>query len=229
MSRYTTLLLDADGTLLDFNAAERQALINLYSKNNIEVTEENLAAYSRINLMMWKLLEKGEISKQQLISERFSILFKELGLNRNDGEELSLKYGLELQKQCQLISGALGTVIELSKQYELVIITNGNASTQHDRLRDSGLIPYMKHVFISDEMGVQKPRKEFFEEVMKVIDEKNPARLLVVGDSLSSDIQGANNAGLDSCWINPEHVQAPKENSPTYIIENINEIFSVLK
>ena len=228
MSRYTTILLDADGTLLDFEAAEKEALTCLYKEAGISVNEETLSVYSRINGMLWKKLEKNEVTRQELKDTRFSLTFKELGLNRNDGIELSKKYQQELGKQAQLLEGALETVKKLSESFELAIITNGNTDTQYSRLEASGLMPFMKHIFVSEEMNVQKPSREFFEKVMSQIKEKDSSCILVVGDSLTSDIQGALNANLDSCWINPENKKVLNGIVPTYTISSINEIFVVL-
>lgn len=226
MSQYTTILLDADGTLLDFDEAEKQALIILYTYAGIEVSEASLQAYSQINHKMWKRLEKKEITKQQLLDERFDCLFDVLHLKRNDGKELSLMYGDELAKQHQLLDGALETVQELFKKYELSIITNGNLASQIARLRDSGLDQYTKHIFISDQIGYQKPDKAFFDAVLSELDEKDPSKILVVGDSLSSDILGAYHAGLDSCWI---YGDSEEEGSLfTYKIKTVSDIFSIL-
>lgn len=226
MSQYTTILLDADGTLLDFDEAEKQALIKLYTHAGIEVSEASLQAYSQINQKMWKRLEKKEITKQQLLDERFDCLFDVLHLKRNDGKELSLMYGDELAKQHQLLDGALEAVKELSKKYELSIITNGNLASQIARLRDSGLDQYTKHIFISDQIGYQKPDKAFFDAVFNELDEKDLSKILVVGDSLSSDILGAYQAGLDSCWI---YGNSEEEGSLfTYKIKTVADIFSIL-
>lgn len=229
MSRYTTLLLDADGTLLDFDRAQEEAVRTIYLKNGIEPTAFNMNTYFEINHTMWKQLERNEITKQELIRTRFQKAFDILGLQRNDGEAISKQFAEELGKGAYLIEGAMETIERLAKQYELVIITNGNAATQHQRLLASGLKRYMSHIFISDEMGCQKPMKAFFDQVLAVISEKEARRLLVVGDSLTSDILGANQAGLDCCWINPMGEKAEVPYSPTYIIPSINELFSILE
>lgn len=229
MSRYTTLLLDADGTLLDFDRAQEEAVRTVYLNNGIEPTAFNMKTYFEINHKMWKQLERNEITKQELVRTRFQKTFDILGLQRKDGEAISEQFAKELGKGAYLIDGAMETIERLVKQYELVIITNGNAATQHQRLSDSGLNQYMSHVFISDEMGCQKPMKAFFDQVMASISEKDARRILVVGDSLTSDILGANQAGLDCCWINPTGERAGSSYSPTYIIPSINELFSILE
>lgn len=227
--RYTTLLLDADGTLLDFEKGERAALCEVYGRYGIPCNEDSIRTYSRINLSLWKQLERGEITKNELIENRFKLTFEALHLKRDDGLEVSLAYRDSLSHQHQLIEGALETIRHLFRDYTLAIITNGNRETQYLRLKDSGLYPYMKYIFISDELGFSKPDRGFFERVFAAVKEKDQSRMLVVGDSLSSDIQGAVNAGLASCWINPKGLVVPSDPRPDYVISSINEIFTVLK
>ncbi len=229
MKRYSTLLLDADGTLLDFDQAEEIALRTVYGRHGIPCTKENLNTYFKVNQALWKQLERNEITKEELIQTRFPITFDQLHLKVSTSASFSKEYQEELAKQHPLLEGALEAVKELSKDYVLAIVTNGNLMTQQARLKDSGLKDWMSRIFISDELGVQKPMKAFFDRVLAELEEKDPSKILVVGDSLSSDILGARNAGLDSCWINLKKEVSLKTEKPTWEIASIRELVPLLK
>lgn len=229
MKRYSVLLLDLDGTLLDFNRAQEEALRRVFERHDIACSEKNLATYARINHDLWKQLELGLITKDELQRTRFQITFDELGMMRQDGAAFAAEFKEELGQGSFLIDHVLETLNSLKQEYELVAITNGIKETQYRRLDKSGLRPYFKHIFISDEMGCQKPMKEYFEKVFEVLNEKDIRKLLVVGDTLSSDILGANNADLDCCWINAHKEPIPMDIHPTYVIEHIEDLITLLK
>lgn len=223
--KYTTLLLDLDETLFDFSKSERYAIDRLMEKYNIPVTEENRKLYSAINDSKWKKLERGELTRPQLFKERFSDFFEKTGATA-DTSEANLSYMKFLSQASFILDGALETCEKLSKSYSLYLVTNGTKIVQNGRLSGSPIMKYIKDVFISEEIGLNKPQKEYFDYVLAHIDEKDKSKILVVGDSLSSDIAGALNSGLDSCWVNRKNQSV--ESGATYTVGSINEIFNIL-
>ncbi|MBQ1186861.1 MAG: YjjG family noncanonical pyrimidine nucleotidase [Clostridia bacterium] len=202
MRKYTTLLFDADETLLDFPAAEKAALGKVCEKFGIEFSEEIRATFSRINLALWKQLEKGLITRDLIRIRRFEQFAEHFGI-KADASEMAVYYVECLSTFAILLDGAEELCKTLSENYELYIITNGIGTVQQQRLAKSGLLPYFKGVFISEEVGSQKPQKKFFDHVLTHINEKDKNKICVVGDSMSSDILGGINAGLDTCFFNP--------------------------
>lgn len=228
LKRYKTLLFDVDDTLLDFGAAESAALRQLFKDQKLTLTPEMETHYKRFNKEQWWSYEAGKISRDELLNSRFSKFFKEYGQDV-DGILLEKKFRGYLREGYQLINGAFELIKDLESKYDLYIITNGVSETQDKRLRASGLHPLFKNVFVSDDIGYQKPRKEFFDYVFERIPNFTEKHSLVVGDSLGSDIKGAELAGLDSCWFNPERNPNDTTIMPTYEIRKLNELYNILK
>lgn len=231
MKKYTTLLFDADDTLLDFHKDERQALEKTMKHYGVPVTEENIKIYSDINQGMWKQLERGEITKPELKRTRFKKFFEAIGFEC-DEEPLTVNehYLSLLGEGGNTLEGAVDTVKKLYEDgYELYIITNGIAATQAKRLNRSGLLPYINEVFVSETIGYQKPRKEYFDAVLNNIKEKDKEKILVIGDSLTSDIQGAMNASLPCCWLNRYGKELSENYEVDFVIEDVREVFGVIK
>ncbi|MDP4084836.1 MAG: YjjG family noncanonical pyrimidine nucleotidase [Bacillota bacterium] len=227
MKKYQTLLFDVDDTLLDFGVAEKLALRLLFEEQNFNLTSEIEEKYKTLNRGLWRSFEEGKINRDQVLNTRFSILFKEYGKEVN-GILLENQYRAYLEQGHQLIDGAMELVTQLQKDYDLYIVSNGLSSTQYRRLQDSGLYPFFKSIFVSEDTGFQKPMKEFFDYVFMRIPNLSTNHTLIIGDSLSSDIKGGNQAGIDTCWFNP----AKKENNtdiiPTYEIQKLEELFLIL-
>lgn len=230
MKRFTTLLLDADDTLLDFHKDERQALIKALTHFGVPATEENIKIYSDINQGMWRQLEKGEITKPELKRTRFKKFFEAIDFHC-DEEPLTVNehYLSLLGEGGNTLDGAVETVKALYEEgYELYIVTNGVAATQAKRLERSGLLPYIKEVFVSEAIGYQKPRKEYFDAVLDKITEKDKSKILVIGDSLTSDIKGAMNASLPCCWLNRYKKELPEEYEVDFEISDVREVVGVV-
>lgn len=227
MKKYNTLFFDADDTLLDFDAAESSALRLLFKEQNIPLTLEVEAYYKKLNKDLWKSYEAGKITRDELFNSRFSTLFNNLG-HKVDGIFMEKKYRYYLQEGHQLIHGAFELVNDLYKEYDLYIVTNGVAKTQDKRLRASGLYPLFKGIFVSEDAGYQKPRKEFFDYVFARVPNFTEKKGLIVGDSLGSDIKGGVLAGLDSCWYNPKANSNDTDIVPTYEIRKLQELYQVL-
>jgi 2-haloacid dehalogenase len=227
LKKYKTLFFDADDTLLDFGAAESLALRLLFKDQKITLTAELEAHYKELNQGLWRAHEEGKIERDELLNTRFSLLFKEYG-KEVDGVLLEENYRMYLEEGNQLVNGALELMKELKKKYDLYIVTNGVSKTQDRRLRDSGLHPFFKNVFVSEDTGYQKPMKEYFDYVFARIPNFSLEHGLIIGDSLSSDIKGGMLAGLDTCWFNPKVKPNNTEIQPTYQIQTLEELFQIL-
>jgi 2-haloacid dehalogenase len=225
--RFDKILLDVDGTLLDFNSSERQGMKIVLSHYGIEPKEKHLQLYHQINQEAWSNFEQGRVTKERLLTERFERFFGLLG-KQVDGQEAENLYRAQLDKSAFLIDGALELCAWLKERYDLYIVTNGTSSTQYKRLVASGIDAYVKDIFVSEDAGSQKPQKEYFDYCFSRIPDADPARMLLVGDSLYSDIKGARTAGCASCWYNPGGLEAPEDLRPDHEIRVLAELKRIL-
>lgn len=227
MLRYSALLFDLDDTLLDFRTAEATALADLFDSLGAELTPAIHHRYHELNAAMWKDLEKGLIGREELCDSRFSLLFAELG-REIDGPAAERIFRQSLDQDATLIPGALPLLEQLAPQCEIHLVTNGTASTQRKRVALSGLDRFLGKLFISEEIGHPKPEQAFFTAVFDGLPGLAAGDMLVIGDSLSSDIRGAHNAGIDSCWFNPRGMERPAFPAPTYEIRNLGGLLELL-
>ena len=221
------LFLDLDDTILDFGATERQSISRLLRHFNIEPTEELIHRYHVINLAHWQRLERGEITREQ-INDRFDVLFSELG-RKIQTAECEVLYRQFLSEGTDFMPGALEAVQKLHGKYRLFLASNGTASVQESRLRLTGLGAYFEDIFVSQDLGANKPSREFFEKAFARIEGFDPDKAIMVGDSLTSDILGGINAGIRTCWVNPAHKPGKPEIRPDYEIESIVQLESLLE
>ena len=228
MKKYEFLLFDADNTLLDFDENERVSLLDTFEHFGLPCTEEVLGLYHEINIMYWEMLSRKEIERDALLIKRFETLFERVGI-KADPVATENHYRTNLGNGCQIMAGAMEVLMELKKDYKLYVITNGVAKTQHNRLEKSGLAELMEDIFISDEIGYNKPDREFFEYVESHIPCFEHEKALVIGDSLFSDIRGGVEFGLDTCYLNIYHKQNTSEIIPTYEIQDIVELPQLLE
>ena len=226
MIRY--VLFDVDDTLLDFGKAEAAAIRKTFERIGIPVTDELIRRYSEINAQQWSRFEKGEITREKLLTERFDILFSELGINvPSEMAQASYEYLLGIGHY--FVDGAGELLEALKDKYELYIVSNGNASVQDRRLKSAGIIPYFKDIFISERVGFNKPSAEFFEACFERIPGFEKDKAVIVGDRLSSDILGGINAGVRTCWFNPRG-DAPDPDIPAdYEIKHLGELPALLE
>lgn len=225
---YTTLLFDADETLLDFSRAENEAMPRTFAKFGIRYDEEVRAVYDEVNHGLWRAFENGEIRQQDVLNRRFQETFQKLGIVPPADFAFEKEYQRALGEGAFLIEGAMELVQELSKTHDIYIVTNGVTITQHSRMDACGLKPYLKGIFVSEETGHRKPEKEYFDYVVAHIPGLDLKKTLLIGDSLSSDIKGGNIAGIDTCWYNPNHKVNESTALPTYEIHKLEEIFNLL-
>ena len=227
MKKYTTLYFDADDTLLDYRFAENQALVSTFKEYNICVTANLLEQYSIVNKQLWLELEKGNINQQFLREERFRLLFEQLDI-ACDEKKISDSYLEWLSKENFLIDDAEKICASLSRKYTLAIITNGIKKVQISRIRNSAISHYIDYLIISEEAGASKPAKEIFEYAEAKVGEKDRTAILMIGDSLTSDIQGGINFGIDTCWFNPLQKKNDTNLHPNYEINKLVDLNEII-
>lgn len=224
------ILLDADNTLMDFNAAEQYALEATLQFYGFPYNEEIHKAYDKINAELWEQFNHGEIKKEYLLTERFRRFYKEMNWNSKEGYVRTNQRYLKNLSDCSiLLDGALDFCREMSRECELYIITNGVASSQRKRFSKSEIRPYIKDIFISEEIGYQKPEQEFFSFVFQKIPSFKKEKAIIIGDTLSSDIEGANRAGVKSCWFNPKNLENNTKVICDFIVSDFSQIKEVIK
>ncbi len=230
MKKYTTLLFDADETLLNFDKDETDALSKILDECGIAKTAENISAYKEINLGLWKALERGEIDKPGLKKVRFKMFFDKIGyIPAEEPFIINERYLSYLGEGGNLLDGAKELITELHQTgYDLYIVTNGIEKTQKKRLTKAGILPYFSELFVSEAIGHQKPKKEYFDYVLAHIKEKDIGRVLLIGDSLTSDIKGALNAGIPCAWLKHNPAADTMGLKPDYIIDTIREVRKLL-
>lgn len=221
------LFFDLDDTLLDFHKAEAWALRQALRRSGVEPTDAIAARYSEINQSQWELLEEQKITRQQVLVRRFQLLFQELGVNASR-EETQECYENMLAKGHDFMPGAQELLETLKGKYEMYLVSNGTAMVQDARLRDSGIEKYFKGIFISERVGVDKPQKEFFDRSFAAIPAFDPGQAMIIGDSLTSDIRGGNNAGIRTCWYNPKHKPRRDDIHVDYEIAELMELPKLL-
>ena len=224
LKKYSTLLIDADNTLLDFNLAERLSITATCEKFGIEPDENKAELYSKINLSLWKRHEKGEVTKEEIKLFRFMEFIKAVGSSA-DPREMGRYYETNLATRGHLLEGAVGFLKSIRPYYKTYIVTNGLAAVQHSRLELSGILPYFDGVFISEEYGSKKPEKLFFDRICEKIPEKDKSRICIIGDSMSSDILFGINAEIDTCYFAPKG--SPEPYSPTLRAESFEELIKI--
>lgn len=233
MRNYDFLLFDADNTLLDFDADMHAAFAEMYEAAGLcrqkAYSSRLLSIYNEYNNLWWSRFEKRECTKNELYVGRYRDFLQEAGLEY-DPEKLNALYFSMFAKGGRCLPGALSLVQQLAENgYRLYIVTNGNAAAQEYRLQHAGFADYILDCFVSETAGAAKPDLRYFTYCFEKIEGFVPARSIVIGDSLTSDIQGAVNAGLDSIWYNPFQNANKTGISPTYEVQSLTEIPAVLE
>ena len=225
---YKFLLFDLDHTLLDFDAAEDIALTQLLEEEGVEDIQAYKNYYVPMNKALWKDLELKKITKNELVNTRFAKLFAHFGIEK-DGSYLAERYQFFLSKQGQTFPGVENLLKNLIKQgYELYAATNGITLIQTGRLEQSGIAPFFKEIFISEQLHTQKPDAAFYEKIGARIPNFDKNHALMIGDSLSADIRGGNNADIDTIWYNPHHLENHTQAQPTYEVDSYQALLELL-
>ena len=222
------LFLDLDDTILDFHKAERIALSKTIKEFGVEPTEAVLNRYHAINKWHWEQLEQGKLTRPEVLVNRFAMLFQEMGI-AVDAPVCAKAYETNLSIGHYFLPGAEEAVDRLSKKYRLFLASNGTAVVQKGRMTSANLYRFFEKVFVSQEIGHNKPSKAYFDGCIAQIPDFNPAKAIMVGDSLSSDIQGGINAGIRTVWVNPDHAENKTDIHPDYEIEALHQLEALLE
>lgn len=227
--KYELLIFDADETLFDFKKSERHAFKNAMLEFNIEYNENyHLKVYSDINAGIWKEFEQGVITQERLKVERFKRLSLKLNI-QFDEIKFAKSYMKHLSNASFLYDDSINLIKSLNKYFKLSIVTNGLKDVQNNRIRKSIIAEYFDDIVISEEVKVSKPNPKIFELALNNINHTNKSSVLIIGDSLTSDIQGGINFGIDTCWYNPNNIINITETHPTYEIASLMKLKDILK
>lgn len=231
MANFDWILFDADNTLFDFDKAQEHALKTAISGTlqnyHMTYSDEILQKYAAINHDLWNKFELGSVTKDRLQIKRFEDLFNVLEVEE-DAVRFNAQYMAALSEGTFLLDSAKELCETLSRSCKLALVTNGVSKTQHKRFENSEVKEYFVDIFVSEDTGFQKPKKEYFDYVLEHTGITDKERVLIVGDSLSSDIKGGNNAGIPSCWFNPHMLPNNSDAVCDYEVHKLNEVIPIV-
>ena len=223
-----SVFIDLDDTIFDFHKAEAIALSEMLSQFGVSVTPAISSRYSVINKSQWELLEKKEKTREEVLIDRFTIFFSEIGLNI-DGKKAREIYEYRLGSGHFFIDGAEDMLEALFGKFDLYLASNGTESVQTRRIKSSGIAKYFNEMFISQSVGFDKPSREYFDACFERIPNFSKDCAIIIGDSLTSDILGGKNAGIKTCLFNPKGKENTSGIIPDYEIRSLDEILPLLE
>ena len=221
------ILLDLDNTLIDFNECARHSIMNIFNELGFTYTENVFETFITENVKIWKRLEKGEITKTYLRANRWNIILSKLGIDY-DGTIIEEKFENGVAQGAYAVDGAYELLDYLYPRYELYIVSTGFRFVQESRLKIGDFRKYFKDIFLSEDVGVQKPATEFFDYCFEKLEHPPKEDVILIGDSLSADIIGAIDYAIDSIWFNKNGDELPKDIKPTYIVKKLKDIEKLL-
>lgn len=222
------LFLDLDDTILDFHKAEHLALGKTFRQFGLEPTEPVMARYSQINKAHWERLERKELTREEVLVGRFAVLFAEVGIVA-DAEKCARAYEDNLSVGHYFLPGAPEALEALSRKYKLYLASNGTAKVQAGRLKSANIGHYFQEIFVSQEIGANKPDLVYFQRCFAKIPGFDPRKAMMVGDSLTSDILGGQQAGMVTCWVNPQGKPGRQDIRPDYEIQGLHQLEALLE
>lgn len=224
MKKYQWILFDADETLFHFDSYA--GLQHLFKQYNIDFTQSDFLKYQTLNKNLWYQYQQHKITAKEVQTQRFHHWAKKLMV---EAVTLNQQFMQSMASISKTFDGTKMMLDQLKGDFNLGIITNGFTALQQDRLERTGLTDYFKVLIISEEVGVAKPHPDIFNHALTMMDNPSPAQVLMVGDNLHSDIIGGNQAGMDTCWFNPDNKAADKVIKPTYVVSEHTEILSLVQ
>ena len=224
----TTIFLDLDDTLFSFQQAEQVALEETMRHYTLPYSDEILALYSAGNDAQWKLLEQDKVQRSEIGYRRFDLLLTHLGSDL-DREEVNHYYMERLSSRHFFLPGAEELLSALHGRYTLCLASNGTGWVQEGRLKNSGILPLLDRVFISEYLGANKPQLGFFDACFASLPGVKRNESLMLGDSLTSDMLGGKNAGMHTCWYNPNRLPLPTDGTVEYQIHRLPDLLPLLE
>lgn len=222
------ILWDLENTLLNFQVAEKKAIISTFDKMNLgKCTQAMFNRFVKINDMYWQKIQRSDIDKELALIKRYEDFFTEYGINKELAKEFNDNYSLSLADNIVYNDHCIKLLNGFKNKYKQYIVSNEVKSIEQSRLKASGIDEIVDGCFISDDIGYEKPNKGFFDYVLEHIDKVNKQEIMIVGDSLDSDIRGGNLAGIKTCWYNPKNNDYPHLYKVDLEVQNLNEIASV--
>lgn len=226
--KYTHILYDLDNTILDFNEASKLSFKSMMATYELDHIPDLYNVYKVINKQVWRELEEGKISQDALRAKRWDLFFGEIGVTK-DGNAANDLYLQNLVTHAQLIPGAIDVLQKgIDAGFSHTVVTNGLKEVQRIKIKKYSLAQYFDHIVISDEIGIAKPHKGFFDHVFELLNYPDKSKVLMVGDTLTSDIKGGADYGIDTCWYNYNRGSNDGKIIPTYTIDDISEIMPIL-
>ncbi len=225
---YKFILWDIDDTLVDFKKSQSASLRKVFSEVCVSLSEEDIKIYSEINHSYWRKLELGKITKPEVLLNRFVDFCDYLKLTDVKPESLNKRFQLALGNTAVLFDHAYELCQSLQDDYKQYVVTNGTKLAQDAKLKNTKIEKLMDDIFISEVVGYEKPSIHFFDYCFSQIPDFEKDKALIIGDSLTSDMKGANNAGIDCCWFNPNNLTPAPELNLTYIISSLEELIPIL-
>lgn len=219
----TTVLIDVDNTLLDFNECVKETIEIMFKRYKLECSERVFPVFKEVNDMLWLKIEEGELDRQGLYKVRWKTIFERLGINE-DGPSFENEFRLAFSKSKQVVSGAYELLEYLSKKYTVCAASNASAWQQNKRLNNSDMMKYLTHLFISEELGAPKPKKEFFDKCFERLGNISKDEVVLIGDSLSADISGGVAYGIKTIWFNYDKLPVTEDIKADIIVDSLAEI-----
>lgn len=223
------VLLDLDDTILDFHKAERRALKKALLDMGLTPEEAVLSRYSEINAAQWRLLEQGKLNREQVKLRRYQLLFEEFGVQGVEPVKMARTYERYLGEGHFFLDGAEQLLKALHADYRLFLVSNGTYSIQQPRIQSANIARFFEKIFISETVGFNKPDKAFFDAVFAEIPQFQKEKAVIIGDSLSSDIQGGKNAGITTVWLQHEGVKNNGAVQPDHTVTDLSQIPTLLR
>ncbi len=227
LSHIRAVLIDVDNTLLDFDQCTRAVIRDAFAEEGLSCPEEVILTFRQINEALWRQIERGELTREQLHAVRWDRIFHALGIPR-DGSAFEARFARGLAESHEPVDGATELLQYLSGRYIVCIASNSTREQQMHRLALAGMLPYIQHFFVSEDIGASKPDARFFRRCLEQLGDLSPDEVFLIGDSLTADIQGGTACGISTCWYNHRHQKLPTGFSPDFIVDSLRDIPHIL-